>query len=186
MMDFDYESPSVPATAVSDIAAEIANAGKPLPLTLEQIQQRKLDAQLHALACLQRDEERRFERERKRVEAEEEAQRQAAIAQAEAARKAQRERRERIDREYRERELRDLRLKVTQQDWWQKNVDGAARNTVRRQQMSTTMGELEQMINPPSASEPEVVYVEATEGSDQLGTRDFNYELWAKKPRSWW
>jgi hypothetical protein len=49
------------------------------------------------------------------------------------------------------------------------------------------MAELDAMINPPPPPpEPEVVYVEATEGSDELGTRDFNIDAWSKKPRSWW
>ena len=39
---------------------------------------------------------------------------------------------------------------------------------------------------PPPPPEPEVVYVEAVEGSDQLGTSDFNPKLWMQKPRSWW
>jgi hypothetical protein len=51
------------------------------------------------------------------------------------------------------------------------------------------MGQLERMINPPQPQpepEPEVVHVEAAEGSDQLGTSDFNPKLWMQKPRSWW
>jgi len=48
------------------------------------------------------------------------------------------------------------------------------------------MGELERMINPPAPPEPEVIYVEPYEGSDQLGTGDYNHDLWMKKPRPWW
>jgi hypothetical protein len=48
--------------------------------------------------------------------------------------------------------------------------------------------EVESAINPqpPPEPEPTVVYVEATEGSDQLGTTDFNPKLWMQKPRPWW
>jgi hypothetical protein len=50
------------------------------------------------------------------------------------------------------------------------------------------MGELDAMINPQPQPEPEpeVIYVEAAEGSDQLGTSDFNPALWMHRPRSWW
>jgi hypothetical protein len=41
------------------------------------------------------------------------------------------------------------------------------------------------MIYPPPP-EPEVVNVKAVEGSDQLGTSNFNPKLWMQKPRSWW
>jgi len=47
------------------------------------------------------------------------------------------------------------------------------------------MGELEKMLRPPPP-EPEIIYVEATGGSDQLGESDFNVELWRNKPRPWW
>jgi hypothetical protein len=48
------------------------------------------------------------------------------------------------------------------------------------------LNELEAAINPPPPPpEPEVIYVEAAEGSDQLGASDFDYKLWMQKPRSW-
>jgi hypothetical protein len=56
---------------------------------------------------------------------------------------------------------------------------------IRRRQ--TLMGKLEKMLAPPPepSPEPDVIYVEAVEGSDQLGTSDFNPKLWMQKPRSW-
>jgi len=78
-----------------------------------------------------------------------------------------------------------LQFQVRQQEAWQLGVERAARNSVRQQQTRTLMGELERMMNLP-APEPEVVYVEPYEGSDELGTRDFNVKAWMNKPRPWW
>jgi hypothetical protein len=101
--------------------------------------------------------------------------------------KARQARQAQIERETRQRELRDLHLKVTQQDWWQRHVDTAARNALAQRQRQALVADLERMISPPApAPEPTVVYVEAAEGSDQLGTSDFNPKLWMQKPRSWW
>jgi hypothetical protein len=59
-------------------------------------------------------------------------------------------------------------------------------NQAAYQARQTLLSELEAMINPPAPpTEPSVVYVKAEEGSDELGTADFNIELWSKKPRSW-
>jgi hypothetical protein len=78
-------------------------------------------------------------------------------------------------------------LRAAKTDSWQRNVEQAARNTIAYQQRQTLLNELESMINPPAPpAEPTVTYVEAEEGSDELGTADFNIELWSKKPRSWW
>jgi hypothetical protein len=42
------------------------------------------------------------------------------------------------------------------------------------------------MLSPPAPPpEPEVIYLEAAEKSDQLGTPDFNPKLWMQKPRLW-
>jgi len=50
------------------------------------------------------------------------------------------------------------------------------------------INDLERQINPPAPPEnlTEIVYVEAAEGSDELGTSDFNIEAWSRKSRSWW
>jgi hypothetical protein len=156
----DYDAPSVPETTVADVVADICSQGKLPPLTPEQIEQRKLDAQLHALACLQRDEERRVEWERKKAAQQAEEQRQATIARNEASAKARRERREEIDRETRQREMRDLQLRVAKQDWF----NGAATNAIRQQQFQRVLdaeierrkpiiAALEILANPPP--EPE-------------------------------
>jgi hypothetical protein len=59
---------------------------------------------------------------------------------------------------------------------------------LRQQHVQSLYGELEKMLSPPPPPppEPEVVYVEAAEGSDQLGASDFNPKLWMQKPRPWW
>ena len=115
------------------------------------------------------------------------AENERAIATAEANRKARQERAAEIERKSRELELRDLRRKVTQQGWWQEHVDRAANNAMAIRSQNAAIASLEAMINPPAPPpEPTVIYVEAAEGSDQLGTSDFNPKLWMQKPRSWW
>jgi len=105
---------------------------------------------------------------------------------AEANRKQRLERAAEIERRSREIELRDLQSRVRSQQVWQTGVQSAVRNTVAYRNRQTLMNELEAMINPPPpAPEPTVVYVEAAEGSDQLGTPDFNPKLWMQKSRSW-
>jgi hypothetical protein len=60
----------------------------------------------------------------------------------------------------------------------------AVRQTIADQQRQALLTEIDGIVNPPP--EPDVIYVEAAEGSDQLGTSDFNPKLWMQKPRSWW
>ena len=62
---------------------------------------------------------------------------------------------------------------------------GARGATIAAQQRQALLADLERHFNPPPPPEPEVVYVEAVEGLDQLGTSDFNPKLWMQKPRSW-
>jgi hypothetical protein len=76
-------------------------------------------------------------------------------------------------------------LKVTRQEWWQSNVEHAARNAFARQRRNALMAELEATINPPlPAPEPEVIYVEPEEGTGRLGYSDFSPEL-MKQPVRW-
>jgi hypothetical protein len=59
-------------------------------------------------------------------------------------------------------------------------------DSIATRQRQALLADVERHFNPPPpAPEPEVVYVEAVEGSDQLGTSDFNPKLWMQKPRSW-
>jgi hypothetical protein len=153
-MDFDYEAPNVPDSAVSDIAAEMANAGKPLPLTLEQIEQRKLDAQLHALACLQRDEERRYERERQRVEAEEEAKRQAAIVARQQSDRALRDMRDRNALQSKERYMRDLGTRIGQQELRHAVYTHRSVLDTEMRRREPIISALETLANPPPELEP--------------------------------
>ena len=78
------------------------------------------------------------------------AQRQAATVQQEEQRRARRQREDEISRQVRDRELRDLRLKVTKQEWWKNQVEAATRN-VARQEYNSLMAELEKAINAQSA-----------------------------------
>ena len=112
---------------------------------------------------------------------------EAAILAAQEREKAQRERRERIDREARQRELADLRFQVRSHQVSQSGVQNAVRQTIATQQQQALLADLERHFNPPPPPpEPEVIYVEPVEGSDQLGTSDFNPTLWMQKSRSWW
>ena len=51
----------------------------------------------------------------------------------------------------RSRELRDLRLKVTKQEWWKNQVEAATRNVARQEYNNSLMAELEKAINAQSA-----------------------------------
>jgi hypothetical protein len=180
---FDYDAPSVPATAVADVAAEITSHGKLPPLSDEEREQRRIEIEAFREKQAWRAQERRIERERREAEAEAVARHEAAIERAEANRKARLERSAEISRQTRERELRDLHMKVAQQEWWQISVKSAARNTAAYQARQTLMNELEAMANPPpppSEPEPQSVYVGEDEGSPHLGDPNFNPDLWKK------
>src|SRR5262249_54905120 len=112
---------------------------------------------------------------------------EATIAAEQERNKARRERQEQIATATRERELRDLRLKVTQQGWWQRNVDHAARNAVAIQQRQALVADLERMINPlpPPPAEPEETYIEQSDGSPHLGP-DYNPKLAGQGVLRWW
>ena len=138
-------------------------------------------------ASRQRDEQRRLEHQQEEEAKREAAQREAAIAADQERNKARVARQDQFTRELHQRELRDMRFQMAQHRAWQRNVEAATHNVVRQQQTQTLMGELDAMISPPAPPpEPQIVYVEAEQGSDQLGTADFNIELWSKKPRPWW
>jgi hypothetical protein len=186
-MAFDYEAPDVPATAVADVVADISSAGKPPPLSDKEREQRRIENELYRWQCQQRAEERAFEYQQRQQEAESLARHEAAIEQAEANRKARLERQEQISRQVRDREIANLRIQTAQQRGWMNNVETAARNAVAVRQRQALIADIESHFNPPPPPpEPEVIYVEAVEGSDQLGSSDFNPKLWMQKPRSWW
>ena len=162
--EFDYSAPDAPATAVADVVSEIKNQGKLPPLTDEQIAQRKVDAEIYQAECQWRDQERRAESDRKQAVAAAMAEHERRVALEQAQRKARRERQEQISREVRERELRDLRQQVTRQDWWQRNVDAAARNAVAVRERQALISDLDRIVNPPAPPpEPEVIYAEPEE-----------------------
>ena len=111
---------------------------------------------------------------------------EAAIVAEQGRQKAARERRDEISRLTQERTLSDLRLNAVRQYAWRSDVQRAVQNASAYKQRQTLMNELEAAINPPPPPpEPQIVYVDAAEGSDQLGTSDFNPKLWMQKPRSW-
>ena len=111
---------------------------------------------------------------------------EAAIVAEQERQKAARERRDEISRLTQERTLSDLRLSAVRQYAWRSDVQRAVQNASAYKQRQTLMNELEAAINPPPPPpEPQIVYVDAAEGSDQLGTSDFNPKLWMQKPRSW-
>jgi hypothetical protein len=183
---FDYEA-DVPADAVLSVADAIRSIHQLAPLTEEQKLQRRIDHEIFRDEQAWASEQRRLEREHRRAEAEAVARQEAAIERAEANRKARLERQEQISRQTRDREILDLRLQAAQQRGWISNVENAARNAVALRQQQALLADVERHFNPPSPPPaPEVIHVEAVEGSDQLGTSDFNPKLWMQKPRSWW
>jgi hypothetical protein len=172
---FDYDSPSVPASAIADVVREIQSAGKLLPLSDAEREQRRIAIELYRWECRQREEERRLERDRQQAEAEAVARQEAALEIAEANRKARLERQEQIARETRNREIRDLQLRAARADRWQSNVDTAAWMAIHQRQQTTLIGELEKMLSPPAAPpEPESGDV----ADDKLGSPNCFDENW--------
>jgi hypothetical protein len=181
---FDYNSPSVPDTAVADVVADIISAGKLPPLSDAEKEQRRIDREIYRWECQQRDEQRRIEYEERQAEAEAVARAEQAAEIAEANRKARLERQEQIARQVREREMADLQFKVRSHQVWQNHVDAAARIAVHQRQHQTLMGELEKMLSPPAPPpEPEPVDVADDDlGSPNIGDPDFNPGYWLHKP----
>ena len=185
-MAFDYEAADTDDETVRAVAAEMAGGGLK-PLSEEEIALREIEREVRLEETRQREEQWRLEHQQQEAAKLEAAQREAAIAAAEANRKARQERAAEIEREARNHQLCDLQMRTAKTDSWQQTADRAMRNAAAYQQRQTLMNELEAMINPPAPPpEPTLVYVEAEEGSDELGTADFNIERWSKKPRSWW
>jgi len=183
---FDYDSPSVPATTVADIAAQITSAGSLRELTEEELEQRRIANELYRWQCQQREEERAFEYQQRQAEAESIARHEAALEQAEHNRKLRLERQEQIARQVQQREIADLRFQSAQHQAWQRDVDNAAHRAVAVRRQQALLADVERHFDPPPPPpEPEVIYVEAAEGSDQLGDRDFSVDAWMQKPRSW-
>ena len=154
--EFDYNSPDVSATAVADVVAAITSAGKLPPLSDEEREIRRLEKEAYRRECRRRDEERRIDRERQQAEAEAIARAELAAEIAERNRKQRLERAAEIERQTREIELRDLRMRVTQQSAWQQSVDRAAANALAYRQRATLLNELDAIINPPQPVETDV------------------------------
>jgi hypothetical protein len=83
------------------------------------------------------------------------------------------------------------RINAIEREWgsFKAGVSQVQRANMARafmQHFDGVLNEVSNYFNPPAPPpEPEVIYVEAAEGSDQLGTPDFNPKLWMQKPRSW-
>jgi hypothetical protein len=176
--EFDTPSPQ----AVASVADAIRGHGKLAPLSDEERTQRRMEQQIWHERQAWLSEKRRNDWERQQAELADTARREQVAAANETARKARIARNAEIDRQVRQREMADLRMKVTQQGWWQTRVDAAANVAARQRYNDTLMGQLDAMINPPVPSEPaqEIVYVGEDDGSPDLGTRDFNPALWTK------
>ena len=109
--------------------------------------------------CRIRDEQLRYEAERKRAVAQSIAERERRAAQVEADRKARLERAAEIERRTREVELRNLQLKVQQQSWWQQSVENAARAHEAQQRHAARLALIDTW-SPKAPPEPTVVVVE--------------------------
>src|SRR5262249_53727417 len=102
------------------------------------------------------------------------------------------EQRRRVARERRrdEDQREAQRLAAIERDWnlFKSGVEQVQRANMHRafmQHLDDTFNELDAYFNPPapSAPEPEIVYVEPSEGSNRLGTPDFNPKLFASPMR---
>jgi cell wall assembly regulator SMI1 len=156
------------------------------PLTDEQKQQRRIEIEAWREEQAWAAEQRRSEREQLAAEAEAIARHEADLERAETNRRMRLERQAQIEKATNQRELADLRFQSARHQAWQRDVERAARTALVQRQRNALLTELDQMANPPPENLTEIVYVEAAEGSDQLGTSDFNPKLWMQKPRSWW
>ncbi len=180
-MGFDYSNTETDDEAVRTVAAEISGGGLQ-PLSAEE----QIAREYWRERQRQRDQQMRLERERRAAEAAAEARRQAAVVRQQERDRRVREMTERIELQNRQRKTAELEHRVAQTQNWQRNVEQARANAVRQQYQKSLLDDLKNLVNPPAEPEPEVIYVEPYEGSDQLGDRDFNVELWRKKPRPWW
>ena len=107
------------------------------------------------------------------------------IAAQEAREKAQHELRERRAREVREREIAGLHLQAARHESWRRNVEKTARNAVLRHHRQAVIAELGRQINPPPpVPEPEVIYIEQSDGSPYLGP-DYNPKLAGQAVLRW-
>ena len=183
------ETDSSAQTDVSDdvvatVAAEMSSHGL-RPLSDDELLQREAwRAEWH-----QRDEQRRQRDEQQRLEHQaaqaEATRREAAIAAQEAREKAQHELRERRAREVREREIAGLHLQAARHESWRRNVEKTARNAVLRHHRQAVIAELGRQINPPPpVPEPEVIYIEQSDGSPYLGP-DYNPKLAGQAVLRW-
>jgi hypothetical protein len=185
-MSFDYTATDTPDDVVRSVAAEI-NGGGLKPLSDDERLEREIWREQQAWRAEQRDAERRQRQAEQAAEAESIARAEQAAEIAESNRRLRLERQERINRDVQQRELADLRIRSAAHEGWQRGVENAARNAVRQRYTQELMGELDALTNPPQpATPPEPEVIETVEGSDQLGTSDFNPKLWMQKPRSWW
>jgi hypothetical protein len=147
-IDFDHTA-EAPADAVLSVADAIRSSCRLAPLTEEQKLLRRAEMEVWHEEQQRLAEQRRADRERQRAEVEAIARAEVAAEIAESNRKARLQRSAEIERQARELELRDLRMRVTQQSMWQQNVDRAAYSAARQQYTNTLIGELDAMINPP-------------------------------------
>ena len=180
--EFDYSATDTSDDVVRSVAAEISGGGLK-PLSDEERLERQIWREEQAFLA----EERRFEYEQRQAEIEAIARAEHAAEISERNRVARlqlrREYQERQDRQSHDNDLTALRFEANQSAMWR----NAVRNTLAYQTRQTLINELEAAMNPPPPPPaPDVIYVEAVEGSDQLGSSDFNPTLWMQKSRSWW
>ena len=122
-------------------------------------EQRRTDQRLYLEQCRQREEQWNFEYRQQQMARREAAERERlAVAQQERHRERLAQQ-QRTKEEIRDRELRDLRLKVTKQDWWQQSVELAARNAEAQQRLAARLALIDDWA-PPRLPEPVVVVVD--------------------------
>jgi hypothetical protein len=181
---FDYNSPSVPDTAVADVAADIKSHGKLPPLSDEERAARKIENEIYRWQCQQRDQERQAKHEYRQAVADEAARQEAAIERAESNRqarlKAQQEYVVRQEQRRRSSDLAALRFEAQQSAAWRNTVQ----NAIAYQQRQTLVNELEAAMTPPQPvpePEPEVIASDDL-GSPNIADDNFNAGYWLNKP----
>jgi hypothetical protein len=182
---FDYDSPSVPDTAVADVVAAIRSHGQLPPLSDEGREQRRIANELYRRKCQQREEQRAFEYRERQAEGEAIARAEQAAEIAEANRKRTLERQAQIDKAANQSALADLQFRVRSHQVWQTGVQNAVRNQMAEQYRHTLMGELDALVSPTQPQPPDtddVIIASDDLGSPNIADENFNPGYWLQKP----
>ena len=120
-----------------------------------------------------------------RDEAATRAEREAAVADAEARRRASRES---MERDQSRQQLTGIYDRLRRAEEFRNHVVATSRRAAVQQNRQALIADVEKDIaalNPTPAPEPTIVVVQEDDGSADFGGRNFDDAKWSKKPRSW-